>query len=233
MQMKKITALFAVGAFALGTGAALAGQSTAKPAETKKDEAKPFEQYEDWRLNCQKPQGATAEMCELTQFAIMMPQGQGQQAPQGEAKGQLLLTVGIVKPSATEAPRMIMRAPLGVYLQPSPIIRVPGHKDVQVPFMRCDQTGCFSVPLSLEKEFLDAAVATDAAVQTDAKAPNGAVTLAFHVNQQGQAGQLTNVTLPLSMKGFGKGLDALSKKLPAPAKEAKKAEPKKGGDKKK
>lgn len=224
MQMKKITALCVAGAFALAAGfagAAPAAKAAAKPAETKKDDkAKDANQFDDWRLQCQTPQGATAEVCELTQFAIMMnkaenqPQGDGK----GEPKGQLLLTVGIVKPNAAEAPRMILRAPLGVFLQPSPVIKVPGHKDVQVPFMRCDQSGCFSFPLSLAPEFVDAAKAVDAAVQKDAKATNGTVTVAFQVNKPGEAGQLTNVTLPLSMKGFSKGLDALGKKAPpAPA----------------
>jgi invasion protein IalB len=241
MQMKQLTALVVAGAFALGAGTAFAGQSTkaaAKPAEAKKDDkaaAKDPNQFDDWRLQCQTPQGATAEVCELTQFAIMMNQG-GQQ-PQGdgkgEPKGQLLLTVGVLKPNAAEAPRMILRAPLGVFLQPSPVIKVPGHKDVQVPFMRCDQSGCFSFPLSLAPEFVDAAKATDAAVTKDAKATNGTVTVAFQVNQAGQPGQLTNVTLPLSMKGFGKGLEALSKKAPAAPAAAAPAPAKKDGDKKK
>lgn len=224
MQMKNITALIVAGAFALGAGianAAPAAKAAAKPAETKKDEkGSAAGQFDDWRLQCQTPQGGTAEVCELTQFAIMMnkaenqPQGDGK----GEPKGQLLLTVGVVKPNAAEAPRMILRAPLGVFLQPAPLMKVPGHKDVQVPFMRCDQNGCFSFPLSLAPEFVDAAKAVDAAVQKDAKAPNGTVTVAFQVNQPGKGGQMTNVTLPLSMKGFTKGLEALAKKAPpAPA----------------
>lgn len=238
MQMKTLTALFVAGAFALGAGFASAApaKSAAKPAEAKKDDkaaAKDPNQFDDWRLQCQKPQGATAEVCELTQFAIMMPQGQGQQQPQGEAKGQLLLTVGILKPNAAEPPRMILRAPLGVFLQPSPVIKVPGHKDVQVPFMRCDQTGCFSFPLSLAPEFVDAAKATDAAVTKDAKATNGTVTVAFQVNKPGESGQLTNVTLPLSMKGIGKGLEALGKKAPIVPAAAAPAPAKKDGDKKK
>lgn len=226
MQMKKITALIVAGAFALGAGfasAAPSSKSAAKPAEAKKDDkakdAKDANQFDDWRLQCQTPQGGTAEVCELTQFAIMMNKTEGQPAPaQGEPKGQLLLTVGIVKPNAAEPPRMILRAPLGVFLQPAPLMKVPGHKDVQVPFMRCDKNGCFSFPMSLAKEFVDAAKAVDTAVTKDAKATNGTVTVAFQVNKPGEGGQMTNVTLPLSMKGFAKGLAALEKKAPpAPA----------------
>ena len=240
MQMKKLTALFVVSAFALGAGFASAASSkpAAKPADAKSD-AKPNNVFEDWRLQCQKPEGATEDVCELTQFAIMMnkegepaaatpPQGdqKGDQKP--EQKGQLLLTVGIIKPAGVDAPRMIMRAPLGVFLQPSPVINVPGHKEVQVPFLRCDNSGCFSVPLSMAKEFLDAAKATDAAVAKDAKAPNGTVTISFAVNQQGKGNQATNVTLPLSMKGLTKGLAALeAKSMPAPATPAKDAPKKK------
>lgn len=218
MQLKNLTALVVAGAFALGAGSAFAGQSAAKPADAK---AKAPDMYDDWRLQCQKPQNpanTAAEVCELTQFAIMMSkdaQGQPVKDEKGEPKGQLLLTVAIVKPNQAEAPRMVLRAPLGVFLQPAPVVKVPGHKDVQVPFMRCEQNGCFSFPLSLAPEFVDAAKAVDAAVQKDAKAPNGTATIAFQVNQPGKGNQLTNVTLPLSMKGFTKGLEALAKKAPA------------------
>lgn len=237
MQMQKLTALFVAGAFALGAGFAqvqaapmiMAPDKDKKDAkkEDKKDKADVFG---DWRLQCQKAEGAPIETCELVQLAIMMNKpAEGQAKPEGEAKGQLLLTVGIIKPVAAEPARMIMRAPLGVFLVPAPTIKVPGHKDIQIPFLRCDDKGCFSVPVQLAKEFVDAGKAVDAALAKDAKAANGTVTMAFQVTQQGQAAQRTEVTLPFSFKGFGAGLAALEAKMSPvaaakPAKEEKKPE---------
>lgn len=219
MQTKHLMTLIAAGALALGTGVSFAGQpapkADAKPAAAKPAAAAP-ELYDDWRLQCQKPQGATAEVCELTQLAIAMNNKEKDNAPQGEAKGQLLLTVGIIKPAGAAEPRMILRAPLGVFLQPM-LIQVPGHKDINLPYLRCDQSGCFSVGLGLAKEFLDAAKAVDAAVTKDPKAPNGTVTLALQVAKQGQQAQPTPVKLPMSMKGFTKGLAALEAKNAPPA----------------
>lgn len=220
MQLKKITALFVAGALALGAGFAQAAPSAldkavGKPSDkSRKDEKDKANTFEDWRLQCQKPEGAPVEVCELTQFAIVMNKGaQDQAKPEGEAKGQLLLTVGIIKPVAAEPARMIMRAPLGVFLQPAPIVKVPGHKDVQIPFLRCDEKGCFSIPVQLGKEFVDAGMAVDAALAKDPKAANGTVTIAFQVTQPGQASQRTEVTLPFSFKGFTSGLAALEAKM--------------------
>jgi len=239
MLTNRPMALFVAGGLALGAGVSHAGQATApkadaKPATTAAPAKGPApERFEDWRLQCQKPQNAPAEVCELTQLAIAMNNKDQGTAPQGEAKGQLLLTVGILRPMGAEEPRMILRAPLGVYLQPIQI-KVPGHKDIQVPFLRCDQSGCYSVGLALAKEFLDAAKAVDAAIAKDPKAPNGTVTIALQVAKQGAQAQPTPVQLPLSMKGITKGLAALEAKSPkaAPAKDAGK-EPAKDKPKKK
>jgi len=222
MQMKMLTALFAAGAIALGAGAA--------PA--KKDDS-----FGDWKLQCQKAKSGDREVCELTQFALLMDKPDAAQGDdKGERKGKLLLTVGILEAANAENPVLVMRAPLGVLLWPPPVIKVPGHKDVQVPFLRCDAKGCYSAPLGLAKEFVDAAKATEAAVAKDDKAPNGTVTLAFTVNQPGQErAQATNVTLPLSMKGFSEGLAALHAKSMVkeePKKDDKKSSSKKGSRKK-
>ena len=134
------------------------------------------------------------------------------------------MTVGIVKPAANENPVMILHTPLGAFLQPAPMIKVPGHKDVVVQFLTCNDKGCNTLPVALEKEFLDAARANEAAVAKDAKAPGA--TISIGARQTTADKQIQHGYLPMNfeLKGFTKGLEALMKKAgptaPAAAKPA-------------
>lgn len=217
MQMKTIASLFVAGVFALGAGTAFAGQSTkaaAKPAETKKDDkaaAKDPNLFDNWRLQCQKPEGATNELCELFQpLARVIGKD-----PQDETKvrAQLYVTIGVVRAPNSDKSQMILKAPLGSLLQ-APVLKVPGHKDVTFPYLVCDQSGCTTIAIGLEKEFLDAVKAAEA-LETAPDKAQGAVVLAMTVSRPDQGSKPEAVTVKFGLKGFTKGLEALAKKVPA------------------
>jgi invasion protein IalB len=218
MQMKKITALFVASAFVLGTGFASAAPSktAAKPAESKKDDkakdAKDSNVFGNWRLNCNKAEGATQEICELDYVFAAKAQAD---AANPDPKPQILLTIGIVKPANSPVPVMIMRADLGAFLQPAPMIKVPGHKDVVAQFLTCNQRGCTTVPVGLEKEFVDAMKATEAAITKDPKAPGATVSIGARQTNADKKVQFGYLPMALDAKGFAKGLAALEAKSPA------------------
>lgn len=226
MQIKKLMALLAAGALALSAASAYAAPASGKAEKEKKGskaaakDEKPADPnaFGDWKLSCQTPQGASAEICELTLLFVMMPPTPEGQAPAADAKGQLLLTAGIIRQPGSTLPTLVMRAPLGVPLQ-APMLKVPGHKDVNIAYFRCDQNGCYTQPVGLEKEFTDAVAAVEAAQAKDPKAPGATITVMYLTSEAGGPANVPkNVTMPFSVKGLGKGLAALEKKVaPAPA----------------
>src|SRR5262245_53089695 len=122
---KKITALIAGGAIALSATLALAGAPAAAPAAA----AAP----EKWQLKCNKPEGATQEVCELV-YAFTA------QAPADPKTGvmpaaQTVLIVHVLKPANTDTAVMIIQANLGAFLQPPPLLKVPGHPDLAAQFL--------------------------------------------------------------------------------------------------
>jgi invasion protein IalB len=227
MQMKKLTALVVASAFALGAGSALAAPSTkapAKPAEAKKDDkaaAKDPNQFDSWRLQCQKPEGAADEICELFQpLARVIGKDPNDET---KVRAQLYATIGVVRAPNADKPQMLMKAPLGSLLQ-APVLKVPGHKDVTFPYLVCDQSGCTTIAIGLEKEFLDAVKAAEA-LETGPDTAQGAVVLAMTVSRPEQGSKPEAVTVKFALKGFTKGIEAVNKKaMPAAAK---KDEPKK------
>jgi len=234
MQMKKLTALCVAGALALTAGFATAAPAAksappAKAAEAKKDDksaAKDPNQFDSWRLNCQKPEGATAEICELVQPLVQVT-GADPKNPD-QMRGQLLATIGVLKLPAADKAQMVVKAPLGSLLQ-APVLKVPGHKDVAFPYLVCDQSGCTTIAIGLEKEFLDAVKAAEA-LELKPEDSQGALVLAMRVTRPDQAMKPEAVTVKFRVKGLSKGLEALAKKAPAPA--AAPAAPKKDEKKK-
>ena len=219
MQIKKLMALLAAATLALSAlsvaAAPTKGESKEKKdpkAAAKDSKAGDPNQFDNWRLNCQKPEGATQEICELVYGFFARAQDAAGQPVDPAAKPQMVLTLGIVKPVNSENPVLVMRAPLGAFLQPAPMIKVPGHKDVVVDFFTCNPQGCTTQPLGLEKAFIDAMRATEAVVAKDAKAPGA--TISIGAQQTSADKKITRGYLPMNfeLKGFSKGLDALLKK---------------------
>jgi invasion protein IalB len=223
MQIKNMMALLAAASLALSAVSVAAAPASGKAEKEKKGSKAPAKDekaadpnaFGDWKMSCQTPQGASAEVCELTLLFVMMQQPPEGQAPAADAKGQLLLTAGVIRQPGSKLPSLVLRAPLGVPLQ-APLLKVPGHKDVPLAYFRCDQNGCYTAPVGLEKEFTDATAATEAAIAKDPKAPGATITVMYLTSEAGGPANVPkNVTMPFSVRGFGKGLAALEKKVPA------------------
>jgi invasion protein IalB len=224
MQIKKLMALLAAATLALSAFSVAAaptkGESKEKKdskAAAKDDKAGDPNQFDNWRINCETPKGATQEICELVYGFFARSQGAEGKPADPAAKPQMVLTLGIVKPVNNENPVLFMRAPLGAFLQPSPMIKVPGHKDVVVEFFTCNQQGCTTQPLGLEKEFVAAMRATEAAVAKDAKAPGATISIGAQQTTADKKIQRGYLPMNFELKGFSKGLDALLKKSAAAA----------------
>ena len=228
MQIKKLMALLAAATLALSALSVAAAPAKDKAEKEKKgskaaakdEKAADPNTFGDWKMTCQTPQGASAEICELTLLFVMMQQPPAGQTPAADAKGQLLLTAGVIRQPGSKLPTMVLRAPLGVPLQ-APVLKVPGHKDIALAYLRCDQNGCYTAPVGLEKEFTDATAAVEAAQAKDPKAPGATITVMYLTSEAGGPNNVPkNVTMPFAVRGFGKGLAALDKKVaatPAPA----------------
>jgi invasion protein IalB len=229
MQIKKLMALLAAAALALSAFSAAAAPTKGESKEKKDSKAAAKDakagdpnQFDNWRLNCQKPEGATQEICELIYGFFARAQGADGQPADPAAQPQMVLTLGIIKPVNSENPVLVMRAPLGAFLQPSPMIKVPGHKDVAVDFFTCNPQGCTTQPLGLEKEFVAAMRATEAAVAKDAKAPGATISIGAQQTTADKKIQRGYLPMNFELKGFSKGLDALLKKSTAASAPAKK-----------
>lgn len=224
MQIKNLMALLAAATLALSAlsvaAAPTKGDKEKKDPKALAKDAKPADpnRFDNWRLNCRTPDGATQEICELDFVFVTRPQTTEGQPADPAAKPQMVMTVGIVKPANNDNPVMILHTPLGAFLQPAPMIKVPGHKDVVVQFITCNEKGCNTLPVALEKEFLDAARATEAAVAKDPKAPGATISIGARQTTQDKQIQHGYLPMQFELKGFTKGLDALLKKAgPAPA----------------
>lgn len=223
MQIKNLMALLAAAALAFGASVASAADSSkksdkkdskaaSKDAKSDKPAADP-NQFDNWRLNCQKPENAPQEICELVYGFFAREKTAEGQAADPAAKPQLILTLGIIKPANNPNPVLVMRAPLGAFLQPAPMIKVPGHKDVVVEFVTCNQPqGCTTQFVALEKEFLDAVRATEAAVAKDPKAPGATISIGAQQTTPDKKVQRGYLPMNFELKGFTKGIDALLKK---------------------
>jgi invasion protein IalB len=225
MQIKKLMALLAAATLALSAFSVAAGPAKDKAEKEKKgskaaakdEKAADPNAFGDWKMSCQTPPGASGEICELTLLFVMMPPTPAGQAPAADAKGQLLLTAGVIRQAGSQLPTMILRAPLGVPLQ-APVLKVPGHKDVAIAYFRCDANGCYTQPVGLEKEFTDAVAAVETAQAKDPKAAGATITVMYLTSEAGGPANVPkNVTMPFAVRGFSKGLAALEKKFPATA----------------
>lgn len=231
MQTKNLMALVAGAVLALAANAAPAPAAAAPAADAKKPEM-----YDEWRMNCQTPKDAKAEICELDRPLVNVLGKDPNDAT--KVRAQLLATIGVVRMPGSDKPQLLVKAPLGSLLSP-PVLKVPGHKDISIPYLFCDQSGCTSIAIGLEKEFLDAVKAAEA-LETTPDASQGVLVLALRVDRPDQPPRPEGVNVKFGLKGFTKGLEVLNKKAAAaaPAKadakaDAKKDEKKKSDDKKK
>jgi invasion protein IalB len=218
MQIKKLMALLAAGTLALSAFSVVAapakGDKEKKESKAAAKDAKPSDpnQFDAWRLTCQTNPETKSELCSLDQ---PLTQVLGKDpADETKVKVRLFATIGVVRLPGSDKPQMLIKAPLGSFLQ-TPVLKVPGHKDVGLPYLVCDKDSCSTIAMGLEKEFLDAVKAAETAETTPENA-QGTLVIAMQVNRPDQPQpKLEAVNIKFALKGFSRGLEALTKKMPA------------------
>lgn len=161
----------------------------AQAAETRREE------IGDWGFVCSVAdnQENAKESCNLFQTALL---NVGQETDPAEGGGQqrvLLTRVGYLEGS--EQPLLLITAPLGILLPMGITIEVEGHETLRIPVQRCDAGGCLAY-VAMEQPLIDAF----------RKAAQAKVT--FHDAQR------RGIGIPLSLKGFTKGMEELAKSRP-------------------
>jgi len=130
-------ALAALGAATLLHAGPALGQSVQQSEEVPED----VQTFQDWRVQCESPEGAPQERCYMYQNLVM------------RESGQRVLLVGVVRDAQNAA--AIFTAPLGVLLPPGVTIQVDDGDEMRVPFQQCGRQGCVA-RLRLGDELLSA-----------------------------------------------------------------------------
>lgn len=159
----------------------------AQAAETRNEE------FGDWGFICNTPdkqQEDVRESCNLFQTALMNGQQDGEKAEGAQQQRVLLTRVGYLQD--IEHPVLLITAPLGILLPMGINVEVEGHDPIRIPLQRCDAGGCLGF-VAMEGPFIDAMK----------KGSEAKVTF-YDAQRRG-------VTIPLSLKGFTRGIQALDK----------------------
>lgn len=161
----------------------------AQAAETRRDN------FGDWGFICNKPDSQQAgqeeakESCNLFQTALLNTQQDGEKAEGAQQQRVLLTRVGYLQD--IEHPVLLITAPLGILLPMGIIVEVEGHDAIQLQVQRCDAGGCLGY-VAMEEPFVEAMK----------KGSEAKVTF-YDAQRRG-------VTIPLSLKGFTKGMQELN-----------------------
>lgn len=145
------------------------------------------ENFGDWGFVCSTPEGQedAKESCNLFQTALLNNEQAG-----GEAGSQRVLLTRVGYLEGNENPVLLVTAPLGILLPLGISVEVEGHETIRIPVQRCDAGGCLAYVV-MEEPFIDAF----------RKAAEANVTF-YDMQRRG-------VTIPLSLKGFTKGMEEL------------------------
>lgn len=146
------------------------------------------ENFGDWGFVCSTPEGLEngTESCNLFQTALLNNEQSG-----GEAGSQRVLLTRVGYLDGNENPVLLVTAPLGILLPLGISVEVEGHETIRIPVQRCDAGGCLAYVV-MEQPFIDAFK----------KAAEAKVTF-YDMQRRG-------VTIPLSLKGFTKGMGELT-----------------------
>ncbi len=136
--------------------------------------------FRDWKLECQKPEGADKEVCQISQDIVL------------KENKRPLLHVAVGYAANDNRPVAIFNLPLGISLPPGVTIKVDKGEQERLPIEHCFPGGCRAY-LGLEEKQL-------AAFKGGLEAQ-----VTFH--------DLTRrpVAVPVSLRGFTAGFNALTK----------------------
>jgi invasion protein IalB len=132
----------------------------------------------DWQIRCERPAGAQGEQCALFQSVV------------AEDRGNVGLTVLVLKTADQKARLMRVRAPLGIFLPTDLGLKIDETNVGRVRFVRCLPPGCY------------AEVPIDDALLTKLRSGQTAMFYIFQTPEEG-------IGFPISLKGFGDGYDKL------------------------
>jgi invasion protein IalB len=141
------------------------------------------QQFQDWTLRCELPQGQPPEFCEMRQRVV------------NQQDEQVLLAVVGRLPQLGK-PGLLIVLPLGISLPPGAFLKIDQGADQQVPVERCERQGC-RIEIILEGELL-------AQLKAGTQAMVG-----FHV-YDGEGGR-PRVDVPVSLLGFSAALAEVMK----------------------
>lgn len=160
----------------------------AQAAETRRDN------FGDWGYVCQAPEskdGEAKENCNLFQTALLNNQQENGKDSEGAQQQRLLLTrIGYL--GETDRPVLLVTAPLGILLTQGITVSVDGlEKPLRFAVQRCDAGGCLAYTAMSEE-----------VVTAFKKGIKAEVTF---FDPQRRA-----INVPLSLKGFTKGMAELN-----------------------
>jgi len=147
--------------------------------------AKTGDTFDDWKIQCEKPEGATVEICHAFQ-QIMTKAAEG-------GTEQRVLHVAIGYPPEQADPIAIFTTPLGVALQAGIQVKVDEKEPKGVAFNVCNNNGC------------QAAVKLDAASLEELKMGTKLTVTFGNLKRQG-------LNVPVSLKGLTAALKSIQKK---------------------
>ncbi len=99
--------------------------------------------FRDWKLECQRPEGANKEVCQISQDIVF------------KKNKRPLLHVAVGYPANDNKPVAIFNLPLGISLPPGIILSVDQGEQEQLPIEHCLPAGCRAY-LSLDQKRLAA-----------------------------------------------------------------------------
>ncbi len=137
--------------------------------------------FKDWKLRCKQPEGADKKICQITQHIVLK-----------ESKRTLLRVAVDYIPEQDDRLGVVLTLPLGIALPPGIILTVDNGEPRRLPIEYCIRAGC-RVRLTIDDTLLAAFKAGIEAQVT------------FHdISRQ-------PVGVPVSLRGFTAGLNALTK----------------------
>ena len=92
--------------------------------------ARPFQQFDDWRRQCDPPVPGKPESCFIFQKIV------------SKDSGQNLLAIAFGYYGEKQVPAAIVTVPLGVFLPAGLKLEVPGAKPITIGVETCTQQGC-------------------------------------------------------------------------------------------
>lgn len=140
--------------------------------------------FDDWRMECRAQSKPGAQNCRVFQKVLKKDNNKTVLAA--------ILVATKEKKSGKVMPVMHLIAPLGVRLPPGAALRIDDGKQVNVPFQSCTAAGC-SVDIKMSGEFLT-------------KLKSGKMVRVAYQRTGAKPD-----TVGLSLKGFSKALDALTR----------------------